>query len=366
MTASFPAAWLDPERTDRLHATMLEPNTRAVLGTLDLEAGGSLTQGYRTDTRVSASVTMADWRQWRRNAMVRLDHTWRCGEANGFSTGAEVLGTFFAEPGDRDGDMGGTSCGLSLTSQLWGYASDDCQGAWTVAAGASARSVLSAMAGYDRPSPKYRFMPDFHDYRHGSTVSYDQTNMLSMMMQECGNSGNRADVTLDGYASFGAYRVPSRRDAAWSLSWDSPLVVSGSVSVSDDAAKTADRSIVAWTVSDGGESVDVTGTADLPRSNPLSVAQRGFRVTARHSLTGMDSTSSWEATQRAKSWLPEDSTTTVTHSVTVTWCPINAGDVVMWTPRDGATERDGARKCLVASADCDLGAWTKSLKLEEV
>lgn len=353
--------WRDPTRADRIVCQMVSPlDLDEVLGELELEDGGSVSQGYYTDTRASASLITLDWGSWVSGSWLRILH-----QVRGTDYSRELFTGFptSAAPTLRGvGPSGTISTKVELKSALFGADADVWPPAFTVGAGATARQAIErvcALAGL-----AHRVDGTVAEYRFTATRTWDScTPVISMLFDLCDACGARMDVDGHGVVTFSRYVEPSLRTPQFALDATAPdtLVIDGSVSLSSDDLSLPNRSAVAWKDGDS----ELIAWSDLPSSSDLSRAHRGWAKTEVHQLQDMpEPRTQAHAQALADAWLPSDSTATREWECETLWWEAQAGMVGTFDPGDGS----GPRRVMLKNVDSTLSAksMTHKLTLKEV
>ena len=353
--------WNGPARADRIVCQMVSPlDLDEVLGELAIEDGASVSQGYYTDTRVSASIQTLDWGSWVDGSWLRILHQVRGTDYSrelftGFPTSA-------APTMQGVGPSSVTSTKVELKSALFGADADVWPPAFTVGAGATARQAIERVCELDGLA--HRFDGTFSDYRFTSTRTWDPcTSVISMLFDLCDAAGARMSVDGHGLVTFGRYVEPSRREPSFALdaTAQDTLVIAGSVSLSSDRLSLPNRSAV--TYKDGDS--ELIAWSDLPSSSALSRAHRGWAKTEVHQLQDMpEPRTQARAQQLADAYLPTDSTATQEWECETLWWEAEPGMVGTLDPGDGG----GPRRVMVKNVDSDLTtkSMTHKLTLKEV
>ncbi|MBQ6649804.1 MAG: hypothetical protein IJM67_00975, partial [Atopobiaceae bacterium] len=122
---------------------------------------------------------------------------------------------------------------------------------------------------------------------------------------------------------------------------------------------------VQYTYNANGKQREIVASASVSASAHQSQSARGYTVTDLHQLTEMSPATAARAQQLAAQYLANDATEHVEWSLTTTYLPISAGDVVELVVHDGLADYRGRRKCLVKTCELDLGDMTMALTLKE-
>jgi len=340
--------WTDTRRSDRFEFVLIDPmDIESVRGTLDgvkLD-GSSVTIGYDTDERISASLAVCG-QTGIGDSLVRIVHHV---DAWGYS---RELGTFFVRSDDSDRSNGVRSGTVELKSAIYGIEDDLLPFHYSIPDGRYTGAATDDLLG--RTGRPYRVQPDAYDRRYGSATVYDVgTSVLSILLDICSTGGNRLDVDGHGRLVVARYVNPSAKTPIWAFSDDDSMVCGG-ISESSSSRTSAGRSIV--TGKDGDS--EYTAYADARPGSATSSSRRGRMVGVLHSESSVTSQS--QAQSLAGSYLSSDSAATVEHSFTTRYVPLQGGDAVTLDMGDGPV------KCAVRNVELDLHDMTEKITAKEV
>lgn len=347
--------WHARRGSDMLRVLMVSPaDLTEVLGELTAAQGSSVSQGYYTDTRCTASVSVTDWERYVPGAWLRLVH-----EVRGSDYSRDLFTGFPTEdPSELRG--GRSTASVTLRSSIYAMSQHVYPYVLTAGAGATASAVLGRIC--DADSRPRRFLAGFADAAFTSTRTFDACSTISeMCFDVCDFAGDRMDVDGDGVVTFGRYLAPSERSSELLLDATAPdsLVVAGSLKRTCDRLSLPNAVAVSW--KDGDE--EVTAEASLPPSHARSAARTGVTLTDYRELQDMaEPHTVAHAQQLATAYLQADAAESVEWECETLWWEASEGMVVDFDPGDG----DGPRKCLVKNVDSTMGAaWTHKLTLKE-
>lgn len=348
--------WKDQARPDRLRFDMVSPtNIDAVYGELTgvVLDGSSITCGYYSDTR-TAGLLSVQGDGWRRGSLVRVTHT-----APGWSN---VIGTYIVGGDDGERRHGGWSQELELRSILHGLSTDRLTGPFTVARGgyalAAVRKLLAGRgrkAVYSRPT----------DHRYGSAKVYPTgETVLSVLFDLCEASGNRLDVDGRGRVTVGRYVRPASKTPKLAVDLADPRgTVDGGVKLHTNYLEMPTNAVVSYKDGYGDDAREIRATATVSSGDHAARGVRGYAVTEFRELTEMSPKTWQEAQRRADGLLASKSRELAEWTLATRYLPVWERDVVALSVPDGRYR--GKRKCLVKSADIDLGTMEMELVLKE-
>lgn len=337
--------WRDGAREDVIRVQMVDPfDVDRVRGELAgvVTSGCSITEGYYTDSRVTAKVRAYE-DGYVGDSWLRIVH-----ECPAYGYRAE-LGTFVVTKASRTSELGGTVTDYDLQSVLWAVSKDTLPCHWSVGEGALAREAFARIC--ETVGKAHAVLPGAMDYRFAQTVVYELgDSFLSDLFDVADRSGNRVDVDGHGRITLGRYVAPSQREPDWVLDLEDPrgLVLAGGVSWAEEPGSVVNRVIVKHT---NGES-EVVGSADAAQT-------RGYTVAEVKSVQDLSPETPARASQLAREYLQRGGGAGREYSVSALYFPVHEGDVVRLVT-------DGVRHdCLVKEADVSLADMTVDLTLKE-
>lgn len=343
--------WTIANRKDVITVQMVDPHSLdRVIGLLEgvYLPGTSVTEGYYTDTRVSAKVSTVGDDGYVSDAWLRIVHSV---PDEGYS---EELFCGPVTDASSDDESGVTKTKYSLDSNLYTIKDDLLVNGFSIGRGGRLKMAvdqLLSMCGRERDLSKMQ------DKVIQAPVMYERgDSALSDLFDMCDGT-NRVSVDGHGRVTVSKYTAPSAIGPILDIDpLDPRSVVVGSVSHSDSSRKTPGRVIY----KSGSGDKERVGSYDAPASAASSSARRGYMVAKMETASGTDDPSvsqlnamarrSWQASQDAGR----------EHEMTVIWQALHQGDVVRYR-HDGEWV-----KCLVKSVESDLGAMRQRLTLKEV
>lgn len=350
--------WRNKEIRHAVEAEMVSPSGYTHLGWLPV-SGGTLTAKYYSDDRIQASIDTYRFDEYIDLAMIRLIHTARLLS----ETYREELGTFFVDISEDKIASKIHSASLDLNSVLWGMSEDQAVNETNLANGGYAKDAFQQILNLCmRP---FKMDDNFNNYRFGSNLVLEAfDSYLSHLYQIADISGNRVDCDTMGNVTISKYVPPANRTPRMSLAYGDPLIVLEPVRYSNGDSDTYSRAIVTWdhSINSGSDysTKTITGYADSDNSR-LKIANRGYRRSAVYREDDLGD-SLVLAQNKAKTYLETDSVGTVTWELKTKWFPIDCGDVIKWTSKDGTS-----RNCMVTALDKQLGGpFTIDIIMKEV
>ena len=352
--------WRDLTRTGEVVVEQVSPtNVDATMGPLegvDL-SGSSLSWGYYADTRTTGKLHVVG-DGWRRGSMLRV--TYRVPEWGW----QRELGTYIVTSDAASRDHGTWSYDLDLQSVLYGLSTDLLVRPWAIAKNAmaltAARQIVAA-AGRELVAD------GANDYRLKSAkVIETGTSRLSALFALADMANDRLDVDGHGRVTISPYVAPASKVPTLGIDLADPRGVAlDGLTRSTDWLKMPNVAAVQFTYNAGGKQREINASAMVSASAHQSQSARGYTVTDLHQLSEMSPQTAAKAQQLASQYLANDATEHVEWSLTTTYLPICAGDVVELTVHDGLADYRGRRRCLVKTCELDLGGMTMQLTLKE-
>lgn len=326
----------------------------AVLGALsglDL-SGCTVTEGYYTDTRVSADVQTAATAGdgYVDLARIRLilsvpELGWSRELMTGFVTGAT--------PSE---DRGVTTMRYELDSTLWALSVDaldhrvviGSQGSMVEAAG---KLIDSCGFGHDLARAQDRLFQTATVWEVGDTP-------LGVLYDMCASS-SRLGVDGHGLVTMEPYLAPSARSPQYDIDPEDPrtLVLSEPIEEERGDFEVPGKAVAIASV---GSGEDVAGAALATPSSRASWERRGYRLAKTYSWPGSGAPTAAQLSEYAASMLAQAADAARRWSLKVAYMDARAGDVVSYR------HRDGWHRCLVQSVTTRLGDMTQELTLKEV
>lgn len=345
--------WEDTAHSWEVVAQAVDPHDPgAVLGEvsgLDL-SGCKVTEGYYTDTRVSADVRTVGEDGWPDLSRIRLtlrvpEWGWSRDLITGFVTGIK--------PSERQGTR---LTSYELDSTLWALSVDlldhrvvvGSQGSVVTAAG----SLLDSCGfAHDLSGAQDRLVQ--------SAVVWEPGNdPLGVLFDLCG-SDSRLDVDGRGVVTMRRYVAPSMRTPQYDLDPTSPrtLVLSDPIEGEPGDLDVPGKVVAVASVGDGEA---VAGSAWVAPEARSSWERRGYRLSESVRWQGEGTPTSAQLSLQAANALAAAQGATRRWTLSVGYMDARAGDVAR------LRLRDGWHRVLVQTVETDLSDRTQALTLKEV
>lgn len=342
--------WSDQSREDEIHVMMIDPhNLDIVRGELEhlVLSGGSISSGYETDTRISASL-QTEGSNYISNSWLRIIHK--------FDGYENELGTFIVTKKPTWKEKNGLKLySYELQSTLWGLSKDQCINHFAIGSGAYSLDVFDRVCStcgkaYIHNAP--------NNHRYSSSEVYEAcTKYLSILFDICGDSTNRLDVDGHGRITISKYTCPSQIIPSWDIIDDDPrtLFLSSSVKNDSDSSSIPSRVIVVYKNGD----TEIIASKDLDASSEFSSSQRGYSIAESYNVTDLSPATQAGAEALAQKNLKGFSLSTEL-SAEFLYFPCKCGETMYLTI---AGEK---KKYLITNIDCSLSNMNLSLTLKEV
>lgn len=352
--------WHDLTRTGEVVVEQVSPTnidaTLGPLGGVDL-SGSSLSWGYYVDSRVTGKLRVVG-DGWQRGSMLRITHRipewgWQ-----------RELGTFIVTNDSASREHGAWAYDLDLQSVLFGLSTDLLVRPWAIAKNAMA---LTAARQLVEAAGRELLLDGATDYRLKSAkVIETGTSRLSALFALADMANDRLDVDGHGRVTLSPYVTPAAKVPTMTVDLADPRGVAlDGLTRTTDWLQMPNVAVVQYTYNSGGKQREIDASATIAASAHQSQSARGYTVTDLHQLSEMSPQTAARAQQLAAQYLANDATEHVEWSLTTTYLPISAGDVVELVVHDGMADYHGRRKCLVKTCELDLGTMTMALTLKE-
>lgn len=345
--------WQDTDHSWDVTALAIDPHDPdAVLGEvtgLDL-SGCSVTEGYYTDTRVSADLSTVGEDGWPDLARIRLslsvpERGWSRDLITGFVTGR---GT--------SEDTGGLLTSYELDSTLWALSVDVLDHRVVVGPAGSmvaAASSLLDSCGYPHDLSQAR------DRLAQSAVVWEAGDSpLGVLFDMCGGD-SRLDVDGRGLVTMAAYVPPSMRSPQYELDPTDPrtLVLADPIEEEPGDLDVPGKAVALASVGSGQA---VAGSALVDPSMRSSWERRGYRLAEAYHWEGGGDPTAAQLSLYAARMLSAAQGATRRWTLSVAYMDARAGDVA------ALRTHDGWHRVLVQTVRTELGDMTQRLTLKEV
>lgn len=347
--------WEDGARRDMVYVQRVDPHALDTIdGTVDALAldGCSITEGYYTDARSTASIRhMGSWDSdvhW-----LRIVH-----ECPDYGYRAE-LGTFLVDKIEETQQDGMTTTDLSCRSVLWGLSEDMVDWVVTFGAGSTAHDAFRTVLRIT--GKEGTILPGAPDHRYGQTVVHDVGDtFLSDLFGIAESCGGRIDIDGHGRITLGAYVAPSRREPDWILDARSSrtIVLADEDRLTTSFGDAAGRSIVRHSM---GQDSTIAASVDVEQGSLASPQRRGWLKASMHDASDMQPETWQRAHDLALTYIGTDSDVAKERQISCMYFPVHEGDIVQYADTSGRQAR-----YLAKEVDVSLGDMTVKLTLREV
>lgn len=330
--------WTDTTRADRFVFEMVDPNNiEQSRGTLDGVTDCSITYGYYTDTRVSASITAVE-PNYIENSLVRIHHY--VDDENYHNE----LGTFFVDEIKPTRSKNANEYSFELVSLL-GRISEDClEFNYAVDTYKSTTDVLKDL--FDRYDVDYMIMGALNGATYtGATIYEAGEGVLDTVFAVADKANNRIEVNGHGIVEVSNYVLPGSRTRVYEYNADAPdSLVYGEIVETSDFYSVPNRAIV--THKDGDNMY--SGFADIPSTSVLSKSRRGRRVTSVYNVDDLEPKTNAGAGSKALELLNNNADVSLEIECNTLYVPIKPGDVV------GLTYNGETHKAMLKTRELSL------------
>lgn len=354
-TWSSSSMWDNPTLEHYFTVQMVDPNNLStVRGELSgVEATGSLSLQYDSDTRASASITTAVKQGssdgWDGTAALRIIH-------HVGSNYKETLFTGFVTACPWSESNGKHEVSYTLSSTLYGMSTHRLVYAYTIAKKGSGVEALKKLFEYGYR--KYTLNNGVLDYTYTSAQVYSgDKDFLEVAHDIADTCNDRIDVAPSGYVTLSKYVAPASRSPKYYFSiYDSDSPFYGDISGDDDKSEIPGRIVVSAKDSDN----ELIAEAEVSSTSIYSPSRRGYKVDSYYSIDLDDDTTQAYVNSLAKQYLEASRTPTYTMDVNMLYRPLTAGDILR------ITKNSTTHNYLITTANLDLHYFTWSLELEQV
>lgn len=332
---------------------MVDPrDPDSVRGKLEGFTGGTITEGYYTDTRVSGSIDLVGG-NYVRNSRVRV-----VASKGGYR---EELGTFYVTDDAATLQDGAWKTTLTLNSTLYGLSKDIAERAVTYGGGTWCMDAVQDImnltgTAYIRSSKRDRMIT--------SPVSMDGgksylSRVFALTKSDMAN--NRVDVDGHGRIVTMPYEPPSSRTATFEIRFDDQRgMAQDGIKRTSTWNQAPGRFIVAYKNGDSETvaSYDVSGHA--------SSGERGYMLANYYTVNSQDGYTWQQLYDMARHYAAVNDSDGAEFELSVAYMGLHEGDVgnIVLPSGDGDAGYSGKLKVLVKSVDISLPDMTEKLVLK--
>lgn len=343
--------WTDKTRKDRFVYEMVDPfDLDSSRGYLDNVVAGSpqITQGYYTDTRISASLEVAD-HNYVDYSLIRIHHY--VDEENYH----KELGTFFVASRSRTDNQTNKES-FEMTSMLDRISDDVLTSNYTIAKNKTAQDVLKDL--FNRYSVPYTIQSGSKNKTYTSTTVYEVgSSVLSTVFDISSDAGLRIDLDGHGRVLVSNYIEPKSKTPIFDFNFQNGSII-GEVTKTNNPFDATNRVLVVASQNDS----KAMGYADVESSSKISYSRLGRRNTSVNQISNLSPFSNTGATNKAKSLIKDYEQDPAEYTFQGLYFPANVGDTVTIALRDGKQV-----KAMIKNRDFDLSSgMVCSYTLKEV
>lgn len=347
MASTIPSKWLDLSYEPTIRIDMIDPhNINSVKGTLQGLVDVSVTDGYYSDTQISASIKTVD-DNYIGGTWLRIIYD---GEAMCTLGVSKISSTREAE--------NGVVKTYDLQSVLWMLATDIAYHIYTIAKRAKGSDVIKSICKLCGKS--LIFAPGCGDKTFSDSKAYDRSDSyMSIINDVCSSSSNTATCDPTGAIRIIPYLAPKKKSVTWELntSDSNGVVLSSSDMNSEDSSGSAyNRTVVIATNNDA----TIVAAKDSASPKEISSGYRGWTRTNVHQVSDMQPFNRRRADQLVNQYIPADTSAGRTTECTCTYFPVKSGDIINYTD-NGKTQ-----KYLAQTLDYDLMKRTVKINMKNI
>jgi len=343
--------WKNQARTDVWRVEQVDPvNPDIVRGELTNLVSASVTWGYYTDTRGSASIVTLGDDNYIKHSQLRIIHEipeW------GYS---HELFTGYVTNAPNNTRQGMKKTTYTVSSPLYALDKDLQAGPFVVGENGMAINAIKAL--FDICGREYSIDPHSHDYKFSSTKIYPVgDSYLKTLFDITGLAGDRISIDGHGIVTVFPYTEPSMLVPQWILDIEAPdsLVISEDISESSTEFDVPGRIIVSHKDGDN----EIVAFADADSTMDSSSKKRGYMLSEIKDVTDLTG-GRHQAHALAAQYLGEEQASYREWQVPSLYFPVREGDCVEFI-KNGVSHH-----ALAKTVDCDLMDGTMKLTLKEV
>lgn len=343
----IPEKWLDAAYEPTLKIQQIDPhNLNIIRGELDGITSVSMTDGYYSDTQISASLTTISDNY--------IGGSWlRCLVDNQpvFTLGVQSIKTNQAPESSNEKEY-------SLQSVLWMLSSDIAYNLYTIKKGSSGKGVMKTIAKLVEKT--ILFDPSSKDYTYKSAKAFERTDSyLSILNSICKSCGNTLTTDGKGRLYIIPYVVPSKKGVTWTLDADDThgIILDPGYEDSDSSGDAYNKTVV---IATNSNKKTIIGTSQVSDSSVISPKYRGWNRINIHQESEMSPFTQARANTLAKTYAPDDQSRGLSRNCTCLYWPVKSGDIIEWI------QNGSKKKYLAQTIDADFSTWTVRLTLKGV
>lgn len=314
--------WKNQNRTDVWRVEQIDPiNPDVSRGDLSNLTSLSLTWGYYTDTRGSASVTTLGDDGYIRHSQLRIIH-----EIPEWDYVHELF-TGYVTGADKETSQGTVQTTYTLKSPL--YALDVDIQAWTFVVGYNGLALDAMKTLFERCNRPYVIDPKSKDYRFSATKVYPVGDShLTTLFDISDLANDRISVDGHGNVTVSPYTAPSALTPQWYIDTDDKetMILGDSISETNTEFEVPGRIIINHKDGDN----EITAWADAGFSYESSSSKRGYMLSQIQDVTDL-SGGQQQAQSLADRYLEEAQAGYKEWQVSALYMPIREGDCVGFT-----------------------------------
>lgn len=332
--------WYDKTRQDRFIFEMVDPfdldKSRGYLDNVIVDSC-QITQGYYTDTRISAKLEVAD-HNYIDYSLIRIHHYV---DNESFH---EELGTFFVASRTRDENQTNKES-FTLTSMLDRISDDVLTYNYVVAQNKTAHEVLKDL--FEKFSVPYSLEPGINNKTYTSSTVYEVgSSVLSTIFDIASDAKLRIDVNGHGVAIVTNYVEPKSKTSVFDFNFQNGTI-NGEVSKSNNPFDAVNRVLVVSSQSDQS----AIGYSDVDEASKIAYGKLGRRNVSVEQISDLSPFSNAGATEKAKTLMGDYEQDPAEYTFSGLYFPSNVGEVVTIALRNGEPV-----KAMVKNRDINLSA----------
>lgn len=312
--------WTDKTRRDRFIFEMVDPfdldSSRGYLKNV-IEGSGRITQGYYTDTRVSATIEVAD-HNYVDYSLIRIHHYVDSMSENYHNE----LGTFFVSSRTEVDNQTNKET-FNLTSMLDRISEDALPYNYVISKGKTAHEVLKDLFG--KFNVAYSIASDASNKTYTSTVVYEVgSSVLSTILEIADEAKLRVDVNGHGVVTVSNYVTPSSKTPIFEFNKSNGTIV-GPVTKTNNAFDAVNRVIVTSSKDDK----TVVGYADVEDSSKIAYSKLGRRNASVEQISDLSPFTDQQAKNEAQKSIKDFDQDPSEYTFQGLYFPSNTGEAIL-------------------------------------